>query len=139
MINGLMVNESNDSFDDYDFNINLANLIGKVEVGLTIEQIEKISEIYESNNFDENDRCPICLESFLEKENNLNIIENQQNEKIENNLIVEDRQIEEKDVKKQLRRLKCSHIFDDLCIVKWLKKHKKCPCCQTDLEEKFLK
>ena len=36
------------------------------------------------------------------------------------------------------RRLKCGHIFCDVCIITWLNKHKKCPYCQIDLEDKFL-
>lgn len=37
-----------------------------------------------------------------------------------------------------VRQIKCSHCFCDDCILKWLNKHKKCPCCQVDLEDKYL-
>lgn len=33
------------------------------------------------------------------------------------------------------RRLMCSHEFCDACILKWLSRHKWCPCCKIDLEE----
>jgi len=123
---GLWINL--EPYNDYDFNTNLANILGKVEVGLTNEQINEISEIYENENL-LGERCPICLEEFVIKPEigPDNIEEDHEEENGEN----------QKDTIK--RRLKCSHIFCNPCIIKWLGKHKKCPCCQVDLEDKFLK
>ena len=61
--------------DDYDFNTNLANILGKVEVGLTKDQIDQVSEIYENENL-LGERCPICLEEFIIKSVVENVNEN---------------------------------------------------------------
>jgi hypothetical protein len=37
--------------------------------------------------------------------------------------------------KKDLRKLECNHIFCDKCIIKWLKKHNKCPVCNFNLKK----
>jgi hypothetical protein len=34
-------------------------------------------------------------------------------------------------------RLKCSHAFCLLCILKWSKKNLTCPCCRTDMQNIF--
>jgi hypothetical protein len=125
--------------DDYDFNTNLANILGKVEVGLTKDQIDQVSEIYENENL-LGERCPICLEEFIIKSVTVNENidnENIDNENIDNENIEREKENEDKkDTNK--RRLKCGHIFCDVCIITWLNKHKKCPYCQIDLEDKFL-
>jgi hypothetical protein len=110
--------------DDYDFNTNLANILGKVEVGLTKDQIDQVSEIYENENL-LGERCPICLEEFIIKSVTVN-----------ENIDIEKDNQDQRDTNK--RRLKCGHIFCDVCIITWLNKHKKCPYCQIDLEDKFL-
>lgn len=94
-----------DNYDEYDFNINLANFLGKVEIGLTIDQINEVSTLEEKTD-DNLNKCPICLEELKDCDNP--------------------------------RRLKCTHVFCNICILKWLEKHKKCPYCQIDLEDKFL-
>jgi len=113
--------------DDYDFNTNLANILGKVEVGLNKDQIDQVSEIYENENL-LGERCPICLEEFI-----INSVAGNTNIDNENN---DQENEDKKDTSK--RRLKCGHIFCDVCIITWLNKHKKCPYCQIDLEDKFL-
>lgn len=113
-----------DDNDDYDFNTNLANILGKVEVGLSKDQIDQVSEIYENENL-LGERCPICLEEFIIKSVVGDV-----------NIDIEKDDQDEKDTTK--RRLKCGHIFCDVCILTWLNKHKKCPYCQIDLEDKFL-
>ena len=89
--------------DDYEFNNLVGDLIGKVEVGLKKDDIDKVSELCEK--FD--DKCPICLEHYYELEC-------------------------------ETRKLNCGHCYCDACITYWLSKHKRCPCCQIDLEEMFL-
>lgn len=38
-----------------------------------------------------------------------------------------------------VRKLKCEHLYCESCIIRWLAKHKKCPVCNIDLEDTFLK
>lgn len=83
----------------------------KVEIGLTDDEISQVSDIVEKHTNDNEEMCSICLEKF--------------------DVIIAD--------KKDLRKLKCTHTFCDECILKWLKKHKKCPLCQTDLEDTYIK
>lgn len=44
-----------------------------------------------------------------------------------------------KDSKNTGRVLACGHVFCDACICMWLSKHKKCPLCLVDLEDKYLR
>ena len=102
-----------------------------MEVGLTKDQIDQVSEIYENENL-LGERCPICLEEFIIK----SVVENV-NENIDIDIEKDDQENQDqRDTNK--RRLKCGHIFCDVCIITWLNKHKKCPYCQIDLEDKFL-
>lgn len=95
-------------FDNYENNIALAEIIGSVELGFTKEQIDEVSII--------------------------NDIED------EVNIIDEICPICLDDINKceKVRRLKCNHIFCDLCISTWLERKKKCPYCQINLEDNFL-
>ena len=92
-------------FDEYDINNTISDFLGKVEVGLSFEEIEKVSCIIDDIN---DDKCPICLERY-------------------------------QDIDCKIRRLKCNHPYCDTCITRWLSKNKRCPCCQIDLEDAFLK
>lgn len=92
--------------NEYEMNTILGELMGRVEVGLTSEEFELVTKLINKEEC-KDDRCPICLENYEEKE--------------------------------FIRKIKCSHIFCEECILKWLSKHKKCPCCQIDLEDRFIK
>jgi len=94
-------------YDEYEFNNMVGDMLGKVEVGFTTDEIDQLSDIVKEEEI-KDDTCPICLESFIESKN-------------------------------QIRKLKCSHLYCDDCINQWLKKNKRCPCCQIDLEDVFLK
>lgn len=96
---------------EYEINNMLSDLIGNVEVGLTQDEIAKVSYTLTHDETEqlEEERCPVCLEQFIQNDT------------------------------KNIVRLSCNHLFCQSCINKWLTKHKKCPCCQVDLEEKFIK
>lgn len=90
---------------DYETNMMISDLVGNVEIGLTPEQITKIScIIHKTPDVVAEERCPICLESYTKDD-----------------IFV--------------RKLCCSHFFCDACILKWLSCHKSCPCCKNVFEE----
>jgi hypothetical protein len=91
-------------FDDYEFNIQLADRLGKVEVG--VDNIDDVSTIQERDAILEDSICVVCLENIKEND-------------------------------KVARQLICSHIYCDDCISQWLKKNKKCPICNVDLQDKL--
>ena len=89
----------------------IGDMLGKVEVGFTPSEIDKVSHIVvDKTTLAESDRCPICLETFAELGDDVDV-----------------------------RKLRCSHVYCDSCIQTWLTKHKKCPCCQKDLEDTYMK
>lgn len=94
--------------DDYEMNMMVSELMGNVEVGLTKEDIDRVS-VLESLEDKADGTCPICLDEFTENPENT------------------------------IRKLLCGHRYCDTCITTWLSKHKKCPCCQVDLEDAYLK
>lgn len=96
--------------DEYEYNTMIGDMLGKVEVGFTPSEIDRISHIVDKNTLCESDRCPICLETFTELDDDVHV-----------------------------RKLKCSHVYCNNCILTWLEKHKKCPCCQIDLEDTYMK
>lgn len=96
-----------DTFDDYEANIRLADLIGKVEVG--VRDIEQVSTkvLKDDNVVSDDTLCPICMEN------------------IKHNPDIE-----------SCRVLLCKHTYCDGCITRWLETSKHCPVCKVDLEEK---
>lgn len=58
------------SLNDYEFNTMLGDMIGKVEIGLTARQKDKISLLLPWNLYPE-EKCPICLDDFKEKKENI--------------------------------------------------------------------
>jgi hypothetical protein len=99
------------SIQDYNFNNLVAELLGKVEVGFSDEQLDLVTLQLKKNEINKiEERCPICLDYFEEMS--------------EDNTI---------------RLTKCGHFYCETCIFTWLKKHKTCPFCKIDLEEKYLK
>lgn len=79
-----------------------------VEVGLSKEQIEKVSTNCTKIENPKENICPICQETF-------------------------------ENIQGGYRKLKCEHLYCEACITTWLTKHKKCPVCNIDLEDTFLK
>lgn len=93
------------SFNDYEFNIMLANLMGRVEKG--IDDINTISEIVSDEEIEQlgENICTICQE-----------------------------RLDEMAKLTAIRKLCCSHHFCEPCIGKWLEKNVKCPVCMTELD-----
>lgn len=102
----LQYNDINDD-NEYEFNNMVADLLGKVEIGFTEDEINEISFIIEKKE-KLSEKCPICLDYY-------------------------------QDIDCNVRQMKCGHSYCDNCIKEWLKKHKRCPCCQIDFEENFLR
>lgn len=91
--------------NDYEFNMFVANTVGKVEIGVTnIEDV--ITDVDKAHD----DICTICQTPFSELEKEVRIV-----------------------------KTLCKHYFCRDCIITWLAKHKRCPVCMVDLEEKNLK
>ena len=59
-----------DSIDDYNYNIFIADLLGNVEVGFTDAQIKDLSELVDSRDCSEQ-RCPVCLEDYADIEGSI--------------------------------------------------------------------
>lgn len=55
-------------YDDYEANLRLGDLIGKVEVG--VSDIEKVSRIIDKNTLDDGTICSICIENIKQSDNN---------------------------------------------------------------------
>lgn len=54
-------------YDDYEANLRLADIIGKVEVGLS--NIDVVSKIIDKNTLDEGTICSICIENIKQSDN----------------------------------------------------------------------
>lgn len=67
LTNFLRDNLLNENIDDYEYNLNLCDAIGKVEKG--ISNIELISDLIVSKekNLLKDNKCPICIEMLIEK------------------------------------------------------------------------
>lgn len=101
--------EQTSQSNSYENNLRLGELLGKVERGLTEEQLEQVActtTCKEKLNLTEDETCAICQE-------NLNT------------------------TPEPLCLLACGHKYCDGCIRTWLEKNKKCPVCMVDLEDAF--
>jgi hypothetical protein len=98
-----------DNLNDYDFNLMLASLIGKVERGIdNIDTVStKISNIDEIQQDD--DICTICQENLKDLYNQDTV----------------------------LLKMLCNHTFCAPCISKWLEKNVKCPICLAELDKLY--
>lgn len=97
----------------YDLNVRISELLGKVETGLTEEQLKEVcvsTSNAEELKLEADDLCAICQETLLEV--------TKKNE--------------------QVCMLACHHKYCDGCIKTWLQKSKKCPVCMVDLEDAYL-
>jgi len=70
--------------------------------GLTIQQMQEI-EIIDRSLIQDNERCSICMESFMEQRSLV------------------------------LRQLECGHHYHENCIFEWLELHSTCPLCRYAL------
>jgi hypothetical protein len=55
-------------YNDYEANLRLADLIGKVEVG--VSNIDKVSKIINKDTLDDGTICSICIENIKQSDNN---------------------------------------------------------------------
>lgn len=55
-------------YDDYEGNLRLADLIGKVEVG--VSNLDNVSKIINKDVLDEGTTCPICIEDIKQSDDN---------------------------------------------------------------------
>lgn len=55
-------------FNDYETNLRLADLIGKVEVG--VSNIDEVSKVIDKNTLDDGTICSICIEDIKQSDNN---------------------------------------------------------------------
>lgn len=56
----------NDMSDDYEANIQLADFIGKVDVG--VSDIERVSKKVYKNDVNDDVSCPICMENIKQSD-----------------------------------------------------------------------
>ena len=54
-------------YNDYEANLRLADLIGKVEVG--VSNIDKVSKIIDKDTLDDGTICPVCMEDIKQSTN----------------------------------------------------------------------
>lgn len=95
--------------NSYENNLRLGELLGKVETGLTPEQLEQVActtSCKEKLNLAHDEACAICQENLNETSSPICL-------------------------------LACGHKYCDECIKTWLDKNKKCPVCMVDLEDAF--
>lgn len=95
------MDEEHDDDGEYESLVALCNEIGDHKIG--IEDINTVSTIIEKTNVTAQDTCPICIEPFIEKEDDicsLNI---------------------------------CNHMYCRECIAIWCHENKKCPVCKIDV------
>jgi hypothetical protein len=95
--------------DDYEFNTFIGDVLGKVEIGLTDSEINDVSVEVDKPDLDKDNERCPICLEHFA------------------------------DLDRKLRKLECTHVYCDDCIREWLKKHKKCPYCQIDLEDTYLK
>jgi Ring finger domain len=93
--------------DDYELNLMLANIVGKVERG--IGDIDKVSRVLDDTEVSQHseDICTICRENLKEQY----------------------------DAGNSIRKTLCNHVYCHGCISPWLEKHLTCPLCSVDLED----
>ena len=87
--------------DEYESLLQLCNDLGDHKIG--IEDINAITQIVDRENIGVEDTCPICLERFIEIENDIYLLK------------------------------ACNHLYCEECITTWCEENKICPICKTDL------
>lgn len=56
-----------DEYDEYEANLRLAEVLGKVDVG--VSDIDKVSKIVKKDTLSDDTTCPVCMENIKEAEN----------------------------------------------------------------------
>jgi hypothetical protein len=98
--------QRSEQFNDYEFNLMLGSLMGKVDRG--IRDMNTVSTlITDKSELLKDDICTICQENL--------------GELFENNV--------------KLRKTLCNHIFCEGCITQWLDRNVKCPVCLAELDK----
>jgi hypothetical protein len=90
--------------DNYEFNMLLSEIIGKVEHG--IEDVSKVTTLVDQSTLTQEDMCSICQESVS--------------------------QVSEEDRREIVKTL-CNHYFCLECLKPWLSKHRTCPLCMQNM------
>jgi hypothetical protein len=96
--------------DTYEYNLLLAERLGRVEKG--IRNIDEVCKVIDKDSLDtgeyDEEICAVCQDTVgtLRKEE-----------------------------KKIIRKTLCNHVYCDTCIRTWLNKNVRCPVCQVDLDE----
>jgi hypothetical protein len=92
-----------DENEDYENLLALCDYIGYHKLG--IEDMTSISTITDKNLINNEDICPICIDSLKESEDDIYTLN------------------------------KCNHSYCKECIVKWCSENKTCPMCKISLVE----
>lgn len=97
------------SYGTYEANLELAERIGKVEIG--VKNIDTVSSVVSCDGLDKSAVCAVCQRSFGE--------------------VMSEEGASSSSPTQQpiVRRLKCDHTFCGPCIEQWLSKNKTCPVC----------
>ncbi len=95
--------ETGDENDDYESLLALCNFIGDHKVG--IEDITAISSIADKNLLNNEDICPICIDTFKDITDDI------------------------------LTLNECQHSYCKGCIIKWCSENKTCPVCKICIVE----
>jgi hypothetical protein len=93
--------EEEDNEGEYEMLLALCNEIGDHKIG--IEDISKVSSIVDRRSISMHDTCPICLEAFIEKEDDICMLN------------------------------ACNHSYCEECIRTWCLENRICPVCKTDV------
>jgi hypothetical protein len=91
--------------NDYEFNLLLSDRIGKVKTGIKKDDLHKYITCVTQID-NSDDICPVCREDLAEY--------------LKDNKVME---------------TPCHHKYCKDCIEMWLQTNKKCPVCQTDVED----
>lgn len=93
--------EDEDEDGEYESLLALCNEIGDHKIG--IEDITTVSTIVDRKLISMHDTCPICLEAFIEKEDDILMLN------------------------------VCNHSYCEGCIKTWCDENKICPVCKSDI------
>ena len=93
--------EEQENDGEYESLLALCNEIGDHKIG--IDDISKVSTIVDRRSISMHDTCPICLEAFIEKSDQICMLN------------------------------ACNHSYCEECITIWCVENKICPVCKTDI------
>ena len=90
-----------DNDGEYESLLALCNEIGDHKIG--IDDITHVSTIVDKKSISMHDTCPICLESFIEKDAEVYMLNT------------------------------CNHTYCEECITTWCLENRICPVCKSDV------